>query len=324
MRIILSKADASKVPGLDGLEIAHLKQIPYSAVLFLAHIFHKAIQQQRVPMAWPYCKMTCIPKKQGKTSVKDMRPLTITPVCYRRFCKTILLMHQEVQQNISEHSVGGVFGRSAFHAWLPAALMCESTWRLDPVFRNPIQGIAIDTEKFFDNVPPDKACESLLRTGVPASVVATWQFMIKNIQRFTSLNGSVSKTGFRSSLGIPQGDPLSMLAAATMLGEWANEITHDNIFAKVFVDDRLMLSSSSQQLQQAFLTTQLWDGSFNFKTEAKTVAFGNNAEVENLWWLDGFEVKGQQQIGYLGFHSPLRTHLHPNFFSPSCTTVMSS
>ena len=156
-------------------------------------------------------------------------------------------MHHEVPQNISEHSDGGVCGRSAFHAWLPAALMCESIWRLDPSFRNPIQRMSIDTEKFFDNVPPDKACESLLRTGFPASVVATWQFMIKNLQRFTSLNGSVSKTGFRSSLGILQGDPLSMLAAATMLGEWTNEIPHDNIFAKVFVDDRLMLSSNSQQ-----------------------------------------------------------------------------
>ena len=148
LRIILSRADASKVPGLDGLEIAHLKQIPFSAILFLAHIFHKAIQQQRVPLAWLNCKMTCIPKKQGKTSVKDLRRLTITPVCYRIFCKTILSMHQEVQQNISEHSVGGVCGRSAFHAWLPAALMCEATWRLDPEFRNPIQGIAIYTENF--------------------------------------------------------------------------------------------------------------------------------------------------------------------------------
>ena len=316
LRTVLSKADASKVPGLDGIEIAHLKQIPYTATLFLAHIFHKAILQQRVPLVWLNCKMTCIPKKQGKTSVKDLRPLTITPVCYRIFCKTLLLMHNEAQQNISEHSVGGVCGRSAFHAWLPAALMCEATWRLDPLFRTTVQGIAIDTEKFFDNVPPDKACESLIRIGVPASAVATWQFMIKNIRRFASLNGAVAKKGFGASVGIPQGDPLSMLAAATLLGEWTYEIPHDEVFAKVFVDDRLMLSSSSQQLQQAFFTTQIWDGSFDFKTEAKTVAFGNNAEADNLWWLDGFEVKRQKQVVYLGVPLPLKNISASDFFKP--------
>ena len=266
--------------------------------------------------------MTCIPKKQGKTSVKDLRPLTITPVCYRIFCKTLLLMHCEAQQNISEHSVGGVCGRSAFHAWLPAALMCESTWRLDPGVRATIQGVAIDTEKFFDNVPPDKACESLLHIGVPASVVATWQFMITNIRRFASLNGSVSKTDFGASLGIPQGDPLSMLAAATMLGAWANEMPHDEVFAKVFVHDRLMLSSNSQQLQQAFHTTQFWDGSFDFKTEAKTVAFGNNADIDNLWWLDGYEVKRQKQIEYLGVPLPLKNISASEFFKPILQDAM--
>ena len=188
----------------------------------------------------------------------------------------------------------------------PAALMCESTWRLKPTFRSTMQGVAIDTEKFFDNVPPDKACESLLQVGIPAPVAATWHFMITNIQKLASLNGSVSKNGFRTSMGFPQGDLLGMLAAATMLGDWTDEIPHDHIFAKVFVDDRLMPSNNNQQLQQAFHTTQVWDGAFGFKTEAKTVAFGNNAETDNLWWLDAYEVKRQKQIVYLGVPLPLK------------------
>ena len=223
LQIVISKADASKVAGMDGLEIAHLKQLPHTAVLFLAHIFHKSLCLQRVPLHWLNCKMTCIPKKQGKTSVKDLCPLTISPVCNRLFCKTVLMMHNEVQQNIPEHSVGGVIGRSAFHAWLPAALMCEATWRLDPTFRENLQGAAIDTENFFDNAPIDKACEILLRTGLPYSVVSTWHFMITHIRRFASLNGSISKNSFKAAIGIPQGDPLSMLAAAAMLGEWTKD-----------------------------------------------------------------------------------------------------
>ena len=270
---VISKADSSKVAGIDGLDVVHFKQLPQTAVLFLAHIFHKSLRLQRVPVFWLNCEMACIPKKQGKTSVNDLRPLTISPVCYRLFCKTMLVMHNEVQQNIAEHSVGGVVGKCAFHAWLPAALMCEATWRLESALRENLQGVAIDTEKFFDNVPIDKACDALLRIGLPYSVVSTWHFMISNIKRFASLNGSICKKGFKAAVGIPQGDPLSMLAAAAMLGEWTKEIPHDYILAKVFVDDRLMLSNCNSKLQEAFHATQFWDGALEFQTQAKTVAW---------------------------------------------------
>ena len=313
---VISTADASKVAGMDGLEIAHLKQLPPTAVLFLAHIFHKSLHQRRVPLHWLNCKMTCIPKKQGKTSVKNLRPLTISPVCYRIFCKTLLVMNNNAQQNIPEHSIGGVIGRAAFHAWLPAALMCEATWRIDHAYRDNLQGVAIDTEKFFDNVPIDKACDTLLHIGLPYSVVTTWHFMITHVKRFASLNGSISKNGFKAAVGIPQGDPLSMLAAAALLGEWTREIPHDHILAKVFVDDRLMLSNDNSKLQEAFHATQFWDGTHEFQTQAKTVAFGTNPECENLWWLEAYEIKRQKQIEYLGVLLPLKGSSTSEFYKP--------
>ena len=58
-----------------------------------------------------------------------------------------------------------------------------------------------------------------------------------------------------------------MLAAAAMLGEWTKEIPHDHVLAKVFVDDRLMISNNSSELQEAFHTTQFWDGALEFRTQ---------------------------------------------------------
>ena len=74
--------------------------------------------------------------------------------------------------------------------------------------------------------------------------------MIMQIKRYASLNGSISKNGFKAAVGIPQGDPLSMLAAAAMLGEWIKETAHDHILAKVFADDHLMLSSNNQSCKK--------------------------------------------------------------------------
>ena len=105
--------------------------------------------------------MSCIPKRQGKIRVKDLRPLTIAPVAYRLFCKTLLALHESCQSNVPANSIGGVKGRSGHSAWLPATIHCEATWRKVVDARRALQGVAIDTEKFlttFNNLMPVKLC----------------------------------------------------------------------------------------------------------------------------------------------------------------------
>ena len=315
-KAVIAKSNPNRVAGLDGLEVAHLKQLPDEAIEYIAHIFAKALGTKQVPKSWLNCRMSCIPKKPGRTSVKDLRPLTIAPVIYRIFCKVLLTINQNKQKNVPEDSVGGVIGRSAHHAWLPATMRCEATWKSCRQDRKFIQGVAIDTEKFFDNVPPDKACEALLGIGIPINVVATWQYMIKGIRRFASLNGAVSTDHFGTTLGIPQGDPLSMLAAAALLGQWTCDIPREDIFHKVFVDDRLMLSNCNQTLLNAFHATELWDERIGFRTRAKTCAFGNNAEDANLWWMDATEVERCKIVTYLGVPLPLRGISAQAFYEP--------
>ena len=99
--------NASKVAGMDGFEITHVKPLPSTVVRFPAYIFHKSLVQGRVPLHWLNCKMTCIPKEQSKSSVKDLRPFddfsSMLQNCYN---KTVLAMQQNIQQNIFEHSPG--------------------------------------------------------------------------------------------------------------------------------------------------------------------------------------------------------------------------
>ena len=315
-KAVIAKSNPNRVAGLDGLEVAHLKQLPDVAIEYIAHIFAKALGTKKVPKSWLNCKMSCIPKKPGKTSVKDLRPLTIAPVIYRIFCKMMLSINQDKQANVPEDSVGGIIRRSAHHAWLPATMRCEATWKSHCPDCKFVQGVAIDTEKFFDNVPPDKACEALLGIGIPTNVVATWQYMIKGIRRFASLNGAVSTDHFGTTLGIPQGDPLSMLAAAALLGQWTREMPTEDIFYKVFVDDRLMISNCNQTLLEAFHATELWDERIGFRTRAKTCAFGNNSEDANIWWMDATEVERCKMVTYLGVPLPLRGISAQAFYEP--------
>ena len=313
---IIRNSDASKAPGIDGLQVKHYKNLPPSAIKFLAKIFSKAIHVGQTPSSWLNCKMSCIPKRQGKVQVKDLRPLTIAPVAYRLFCKTLLSLHENCQLNIPANSIGGVKGRSGHSAWLPATIHCEATWRKVVESRRALQGVAIDTEKFFDNIQQSDACEALRYIGIPTDVIQAWQFMIQRIKRFASFNGAIATVGFHSAKGLPQGGPLSMLAAAAFLGKWTNEMPNQNLLAKVFVDDRLLLGFCNESLLLAFHTTELWDTHHGFSTCAKTTAFGTSSPQDNLWWMNGFEVKRDNNIVYLGVPLPFQKMKVAKFFEP--------
>ena len=77
-----------------------------------------------------------------------------------------------------------------------------------------------------------------------------------------------------------------------------------------------MLSCSNPKLQEAFNATQFWDDALNFRTQAKTVAFGTNLESDNLWWLDAYEVQRQHQVEYLGVLLPLKNSSASTFYAP--------
>ena len=49
-------------------------------------------------------------------------------------------------------------------------------------------------------------------------------FGLQHLARHVSLNGAISKESFYATNGVPQGDPMSMIAAAALLGQWTLEI----------------------------------------------------------------------------------------------------
>ena len=172
MEQILRKADVAKATGMGGLSVQMVKQFPCVAIKCLAVVFAAAIKQQSMPISWLFCKLTCIPKRLGKIQVKDLRPSTIAPVAYRLFCNSCwfpTLKHK------SKFPVGRL---EAFPKGPPSTpgfqllLSVRALGSLRPV----VQGVAIDTEKKFDNVPQEKALEALLALGFPANHVAAWAF----------------------------------------------------------------------------------------------------------------------------------------------------
>ena len=84
--------------------------------------------------------------------------------------------------------------------------------------RPTLQGVAVDTEKVLDNGPQAKALEALLALGFQTKQVATWASGLAHLDRHVSLNGAVAKQPFKSTNGVPQEDPMNVIAAGALLG----------------------------------------------------------------------------------------------------------
>ena len=255
---VIARSSPKKATGLDGVSVADFKALPLPAVNSIAHIFHDILTRATFPEPWLNIKVTLIPKKGGELALKDLRPLSIAPVAYRIWAKTLLILCSHAGANIHPCSVGGIPNRQAQHAFLRVALTAEKL----AAQKKSAVGLAIDTQKFFDVIPHALAARCLTAIGVPPVVVFAWLKYITSIRRYISIHNSIADKPLTADRGIPQGDPISMLAAAAALGLWLNDLNRipssPAAEAWVFVDDRLLFQEVEEQgctLQDKFTLT---------------------------------------------------------------------
>ena len=316
---IIARSSPRKATGLDGISVADFKALPHSALHTVTGIFHDILTTATFPEPWLNIKVTLIPKKGGELALKDLRPLSIAPVAYRIWAKTLLTLCSHASTNIHASSVGGVPKRQAMHAYLRVALSVEKL----AAQKKSAVGLAIDTQKFFDVVPHALAARCLTEIGVPPIVIFAWLRYITSIRRYISIHNSIADRHILADRGIPQGDPISMLAAAAALGIWLKELeripSNPSTEAWVFVDDRLLFEDAEDphsSLQEKFNFTCSWDEAWSFNTRPKTISFSFGKHAPQILWPDGQPVTHQDHPVYLGIPIPLPSFSRAQFYEP--------
>ena len=313
---VIGASSAARAPGLHG---TYYKLLPPEGVRAFSKFCYHILTTGVFPDTWFNIKVVLIPKKQGTLSLKDLRPLSIAPVPYRLFGKTLLRMASHAVSGIHSHSVGGVPGRSAQSAFLRVSMIIEHV-RLQ---HGSFAGLAIDTQKFFDCIPFALALDCLLHVGLPPLIAHLWCSFIIHIRRYVAIKHTISTHPILCDRGVPQGDPISMFAAAAALACWLEELDriprHIHTEAWVFVDDRLLaerIFADQPWLSHAFHAACQWDSRWSFSTRPKTVAFGFGPSFSPPVWPSGELVQLDAAPVYLGVPLPIPGFSRSSFFEP--------
>ena len=277
--------------GLDGWRASEWKSLPPFLLAELARLFHACRAFRRTPCQWLPVRIACIPKTaKYEASPEDYRPVSIACLAYRTFSKWLLAsVPEHVIQAIDSACVGGIPHREGIQAWYHIAMRSEASLLEED--SAPLYGASIDCHKFFDFVDASQAAGALTALGFPHSLVDTWLFWATEHQRYYSYAGVIEGFPTKVARGIPQGCPFAMVAANALLSSWVQTLGDLPIYARTFVDDRILLTDQQEALQEAVTRTEEYDISRGLFSKIKSATWSTNSTHPTITWSGGEPLK---------------------------------
>ena len=122
-------------------------------------------------------------------------------------------------------------------------------------------GASMDIVKFFNCLPRPAVLQILKAAGIPEACAKVWLDLLNSLHRHLRVQNFLS-TGHTSRVGVPEGDPLSVLTAALFGSYWLHRLkripgngTDGKVVATIFVDNLDFLSDCPEMFGLAIRET---------------------------------------------------------------------
>ena len=102
-------------------------------------------------------------------------------------------------------------------------------------------GAAVDMAKYFDMVPREVVYKLMHAAGMPRKVVGAYKRFQEELRIRNTIGGALGNR-YRARMGIPQGDPFSMMIAALIMRPWAVMMRVQGVYPYLFVDDIMLMT----------------------------------------------------------------------------------
>ncbi|KAK3560767.1 hypothetical protein QTP86_019209 [Hemibagrus guttatus] len=288
---------SGKAVGPDDIPVEVWKCLGEAAVEFLASLFNRVLESERMPEEWRRSVLVPIFKNKGDVqSCSNYRGIKLMSHTMKLWERVVEARLRKVVE-ICEQQYGFMPRKSTTDAIFALRILMEK-------YRDgqrELHCVFVDLEKAYDRVPREELWYCMRKSGVAEKYVRVVQDMYERSR--TVVRCAVGQTEeFNVEVGLHQGSALSPFLFAMVMDQLSEEVRQESPWTMMFADDIVICSESSEQVEEnlerwRFALERRGMKVSRSKTEYMCV---NEREGSGTVRLQGEEVKKVQEFKYLG------------------------
>ncbi|KAK3531996.1 hypothetical protein QTP86_002517, partial [Hemibagrus guttatus] len=297
VRKALKRMKSGKAVGPDDIPVEVWKCLGEAAVEFLANLFNRVLESERMPEEWRRSVLVPIFKNKGDVqSCSNYRGIKLMSHTMKVWERVVEARLRKVVE-ICEQQYGFMPRKSTTDAIFALRISMEK-------YRDgqkELHCVFVDLEKAYDRVPREELWYCMRKSGVAEKYVRVVQDMYERSR--TVVRCAVGQTEeFNVEVGLHQGSALSPFLFAIVMDQLSEEVRQESPWTMMFADDIVICSESREQVEE---NLERWKFALErrgmkvsrSKTEYMCV---NEREGSGTVRLQGEEVKKVQEFKYLG------------------------
>ncbi|KAK3544154.1 hypothetical protein QTP86_003405, partial [Hemibagrus guttatus] len=297
VRKALKRMKSGKAVGPDDIPVEVWKCLGEAAVEFLANLFNRVLESERMPEEWRRSVLVPIFKNKGDVqSCSNYRGIKLMSHTMKVWERVVEARLRKVVE-ICEQQYGFMPRKSTTDAIFALRILMEK-------YRDgqrELHCVFVDLEKAYDPVPREELWYCMRKSGVAEKYVRVVQDMYERSR--TVVRCAVGQTEeFNVEVGLHQGSALSPFLFAMVMDQLSEEVRQESPWTMMFADDIVICSESREQVEEnlerwRFALERRGMKVSRSKTEYMCV---NEREGSGTVRLQGEEVKKVQEFKYLG------------------------
>ncbi|KAK3510549.1 hypothetical protein QTP70_009883 [Hemibagrus guttatus] len=297
VRKALKRMKSGKAVGPDDIPVEVWKCLGEAAVEFLASLFNRVLESERMPEEWRRSVLVPIFKNKGDVqSCSNYRGIKLMSHTMKLWERVVEARLRKVVE-ICEHQYGFMPRKSTTDAIFALRILMEK-------YRDgqrELHCVFVDLEKAYDRVPREELWYCMRKSGVAEKYVRVVQDMYERSR--TVVRCAVGQTEeFKVEVGLHQGSALSPFLFAIVMDQLSEEVRQESPWTMMFADDIVICSESREQVEEnlerwRFALERRGMKVSRSKTEYMCV---NEREGSGTVRLQGEEVKKVQEFKYSG------------------------
>ncbi|KAK3543979.1 hypothetical protein QTP70_032740, partial [Hemibagrus guttatus] len=297
VRKALKRMKSGKAVGPDDIPVEVWKCLGEAAMEFLASLFNRVLESERMLEEWRRSVLVLIFKNKGDVqSCSNYRGIKLMSHTMKLWERVVEARLRKVVE-ICEQQYGFMPRKSTTDAIFALRILMEK-------YRDgqrELHCVFVDLEKAYDRVPREELWYCMRKSGVAEKYVRVVQDMYERSR--TVVRCTVGQTEeLKVEVGLHQGSALSPFLFAIVMDQLSEEVRQESPWTMMFADDIVICSESREQVEE---NLERWRFALErrgmkvscSKTEYMCV---NEREGSGTVRLQGEEVKKVQEFKDLG------------------------